>query len=129
MKNNETVSEDLGKFLRNYAEDVFSMRVFLYFTDHPYAQLSETVIMSAVGRGVDKHNIQKALSDFVGKGIIGKSVSHDVSFYSLPDNIRNLAIEMDNMGQVQRYSLMNEYSVYSSLRRGSVLRTILPAMG
>jgi hypothetical protein len=109
MGNSDPVSKELGDFINKYADDLFSMKLFLYFKVHPYAQMSELVIMSATGKDLDRRLIKKALADFVEQGIINKNISHDVSYYSLSERMRALAIEMDNVEKKKRCSALRSY--------------------
>jgi hypothetical protein len=104
MEKDIPVSSELDNFLNKYANDVFSMKLFLFFKDHPYAQLSEQVIMSATGKDLDRCLIKKALEDFAERGIIKKSISHGVLFYSLAEKMHSLAVEMDKIEQKKRCS-------------------------
>jgi hypothetical protein len=104
MEKDIPVSNELDDFINEYANDAFSMKLFLFFKDHPYAQLSEQVIMSATGNDLDRCLIKKALEDFVERGIIKKSTSHGVLFYSLTEKMHGLAVEMDKIEQKKRCS-------------------------
>ena len=129
MEDIKPVSKELDDFLKNYTNDIFSLRVFLFFTDHPYAQFSEMVVMSAAGQCAEKRYIQKALKDFVEKGIIQKNTSFNVNYYSLPESIQKIALEMQKLEQKQRYSLMGDSGNCVSTWRNGVLRMPLPLAG
>jgi hypothetical protein len=129
MIDRKPISKELDDFLKKYANDLYSLRVFLFFTTHPYAQFSEMAVISAVGQGGEKRCVQKAIKNFVEKGVISKSISHRVIFYSLLEDVRDIALEMDNLDQRQRGLIMADFNVAFSNWCGSILRMPLPAVG
>ncbi|MDD4873654.1 MAG: hypothetical protein PHE15_01590 [Dehalococcoidales bacterium] len=125
---NNPISKELDDFLRKYANDVISLKVFLFFVEHPYTQFSETAVISAVGQSREKCNIKKALKNFIEKEVITGSTGHKVTFYYLPENIRNIALEMESLNQSQRYLLMSDLNTGISTWRNDVLQMLLPVV-
>jgi len=105
MTNEISVSEEVCNLIKEYKNDYCSLQLILFFADHPYMQFDELAIIHALNRDNGKSYVQRALSNFVEKGVI-KTIGSSVPLYSLPENVRRLVSELARLDPHQRQLLV-----------------------
>jgi len=106
MNNEITISEERSNFIEEYKNDYYSLQIIQIFAEHPYAQFNESAIIHALNQNGGRGYIQKALSNFVEKGIIKTNEQSGASLYSLTETIRRQVLELAKFTPYQRQLLM-----------------------
>ena len=106
MNNEITVSGEMGNFIEEYKNDYYSLQIIMVFADHPYTQFNESAIIHALNQNGGRGYMQKALSNFVKKGIIKTHGNNGASLYSLTEDIQRQVLELAKLAPYQRQLLM-----------------------
>ena len=121
------ISEELRQFIKEYADDYYSLFLLLFFASHPYARFNKLAITHALVQENSRHYVHQALGRLVDKGVISMRMDNNVSLYLLCDNasMRSLVLQLGKLDISQRHGLLEQ--VPPPLRKGYGIAGILLA--
>jgi hypothetical protein len=121
MNSKITISEELSRFIKEYATDRYTLQLILFFAAHPYARFSELTIIHALNQNGGRCSLQKALRNLVDRGLIIARFENKVVLYSLPDNtlMRSILLELAQLDVYQQWLLIRQSYPYSATKESA----------
>jgi len=108
MPNELNISDELTHYLNADTNDGYAIQIILFFAEHPHAQFNEPAIIHSLNRNGGRHYLQKALKALVDKGIVATRTYSNIPLYSLPENMRSLALAMRKLNKGQTRLLLRQ---------------------
>ncbi len=137
MAGQVVIPEELHQFIKEYADDYYSVFLLLFFAAHPRARFNKLAITHALDRDNGGHYVHQALGKLVDKGVIDMRMDNNIPLYLLCDNtsIRSPVLQLGKLGMRQRQGLLKqvcphpvkkEYRIawYSAGRQPSAVSTM-----
>ena len=115
MTSKATISEELSRFIKEYADDHYALQLILFFAVHPYAWFSELAIIHALNQNGSRRCLKEAIRNLVNRGVIRTCNKNKVNLYSLSDNtsVRGFVLELARLDMQQWWLLaLNKPSLY-----------------
>ena len=111
MTTQTSVRGELRRFIKEYADDYYTVSLLLFFAAYPFARFSRLAIIHALPDN-STNKIHRGLEKLVDKGVISTRVDNNTTLYSLSDDstTRRLVLQFGRLAMSHRKLFLRHVS-------------------